>query len=491
MAKLTMDSLSVLESALDPLLDPTYIVDADFNLLWVNRSFRRVFRYRPRKMLPCFDVVKMDICGTDACLLTRCQKNGGDSRYQETALGGSVEPNATCLAGGRPIHDPVTEEIVAVVGTMRDNSAEMRLYNRYDAMLEAEREHKEFLQREVSLRTKELVTANATLNERNEALAASRREVAGIFENISQAILTIDSDLRVGREYSKFAERVFETKNLSGILFSELLGNGGELPQEVKELAEWLSLIFHSPTLDWEVAQQSVVREYKRRRKSGKDSEIRLSFEPIEEDGRVRSMMILVEDLTEKRELQRAFDAKKREMSDDFDHLSEIAQLDAELYEAIFAEASDIVGRAKLSLARLAMVPEPAAMIDQMFRDMHTLKGNAMTFGMLRIAAKAHWVEDAFSELRDCAGSFTEELVAETVEKVEQLGELFDRLQSMASRVLRLGATHDDGMARDLGQTLRVRIEVAQRDQLIAWVEKSLGEHSLAPEFVSRLRALG
>ena len=189
MKKLTIDALEVLQSALDPLADPTYIVDAEFNLIWVNRSFRQAFGYRPRKRLKCHEVTQMDICGTEACVLARCLKSGNANQYQETKVGGALEPDASCLAGGMSLYHAESDEVVAVVGTMRDNSAEVRMHKRYGVMLDAERNRKELLEKEVAERTTELVEANSTLNKTNADLAKSRREVSDIFENIGQAIL--------------------------------------------------------------------------------------------------------------------------------------------------------------------------------------------------------------------------------------------------------------------------------------------------------------
>jgi len=432
----------------------------------------------------------MDICGTDACVMARCLKSGDANRYQETNVEGALEPDASCLAGGRALHHPETDEIVAVVGTMRDNSAEVRMHKRYGAMLDAERNRKEILEKEVALRTSELVEANATLNKTNSDLAASRREVTDILENISQAILTIDENLCVGQEYSKYAERVFGRESLHGVEFAELLSPVEEQSREHKELIEWLKLVFHSPTLDWDMAKSMIQDEYKLDRHDGRVSELKIEFEPIREEQRVKRLMVLVEDLTETRELQRAIDAKQQEMDDSLDHLSELAQLDPELYEAIFEEAIEIVERSAASLVKLRDAEDPSAVIDQMFRDMHTLKGNAMSFGMVRVAAKAHWVEDAFSKLRESVGAITEELVVETEEKVRELGDLFERIQSMASRVLNQATPKDTGAVRSLDRDMKIEVDVERLNALVAWAEENILGHTKSKELLTRVRSL-
>ena len=487
----TIDSLPILKLAYERLPDPTYIVDLEFNLLWVNTAYRRMMGYRPRKRLPCHEVVNMGVCGTDDCLINRCVKQGHANGYLETDVAGSLEPDAMCLTGGMPLIHPETGEVVGAVGIMRDTSAEVRMHKKYGVMLEAERNRKEILEREVAERTSELVEANAILNSTNDALERSRREIVDILENISQAILTVADDLTVGQEYSRYSERVFGREDLAGTPIHELIAGGPEKEKERKELVEWLKLIFHSPTLNWKMARSMVQEEFTLKRDDGRVSELKIDFEPIREEGRIKRLMVLVEDLTEKRELQRAIDAKQSEMDESLEHLAELARLDPEMYEAIFEEANEIVEHAGQSLATLGESSDKAAVIDELFRNMHTLKGNAMAFGLVRVAAKAHWVEDAFSELRESAENLSDELIAETREKVTELGDLFARIQNIASKVLTQSSpqSKDDGSVRSLDREVKLEVDEARIEALLDWVVSEMPAE-VSGELRSRIRAL-
>ena len=272
--------------------------------------------------------------------------------------------------------------------------------------------------------------------------------------------------------------------------FSELIVPTDEQSSLHQDLIEWLKLVFHSPTLDWDRAKAMIQDEYQLQRSDGRVSELRIEFEPIREDQRIKRLMVLVEDLTEKHALQRAIDAKQQEIDESLDHLSELAKLDPELYEAIFEEAFDIIGRATISLTKLQDAEDPSGSIDSMFRDMHTLKGNAMSFGMVRVAAKAHWVEDAFSQLRESAESLTEELIVETKVKVEELGALFERIQSMASRVLTQSPPRDTGAVRSLERGIKLEVDSERLDALAVWAEKNILGHQKSQELIARVRSL-
>lgn len=479
-----------MQAALATLFDPVYIVDRDYNLLWVNNAFQTQFGYRPRKRLLCHQVTRMAICNTEECILKRCQSNRGAGHQVETVAAGAVEPNATCLAAGFPLHHPDSGEVVAAVGVLRDTSAEVRLHKRFTGMLEAERNRKEILEQMVAERTAELSSTVDTLNQANVDLTNSRREIADILENIRQGILTIDEKLQVGREYSRFSESVFGRADLGGLPFPELLSPSTDDLRERKELVEWLKLVFHSPTLDWKLAKSMSQSEYQLKRADGGVADLRVDFEPIRDEQRVKRIMVLIEDLTEQKKLERAIETKDREMAESLDHLAELAKLDPELYEALFDEAKEIIDRSTASLRMIREAADPTRVIDGMFRDMHTLKGNAMSFGMVRIAAKAHWVEDAFSGLRQSAANLGEAIIADTEEKVRELGELFQRLQKMASRVLQSGPKDSGEVRGDSGREMKLEIEQRAIDELIGWAEAQLGVDGPARELVTRIRSL-
>jgi two-component system, chemotaxis family, sensor kinase CheA len=490
MSKIPISHLPAVKAMLDCLVDPAYVVDRDFTLVWVNQAYQQAFSYKIRRQLPCHEVAQMDICRTEQCLLERCKSKRGATNLIETKVAGAKEANTTCLAAGFPLIDPATGEITAAVGILRDNTAEVRLQKRYGEMLDAERNRKVLLEHMVAERTAELTEANATLNQRNAEVERSRREVADILENISQAILTIDERLEVGQEYSRFSEQLFGKASLAGLSFPELLAPGDGDTRRRKDLIEWLKLVFHSPTLDWKLAKRMAETEYRLVRSDGRTAELRVDFEPIREDQRVKRIMVLIQDLTEKRQLERAIDAKDREMNETIEHLAEVARLDPEMHEALFEEALEIVGRSGDALKKIRDTPDPTALIDGMFRDMHTLKGNAMSFGLVRVAAKAHWVEDAFSELRQSAASLTEALIADTEEKVHELGDLFQRIQAMANRVLAQTVPRDNGSVRALNREIKLQIDNTALDQLIEWAVTQLGDSKEGRELVTRLRSL-
>jgi two-component system chemotaxis sensor kinase CheA len=488
MSTLAIDSIDLVKACFEWWRDPVYIADRDYNILWANAAYQQMFAYRRRHRKLCHEVAKMTICQTEDCLLSRASATRMATRACEAEMRGAIEPNAACSAVGIPLaHD---NEIVAVVGILRDVSVELRLHEKYKGMLQKERDQKEILEQLVKERTYELEAANLALTTTVDDLGRSRRETAHILENILQAIVTVRADLSVGVEHSRHAEEVFGVADLAGRLFHELLLPGREHDAERRSLEEWLKLVFHSPSLDWDMAQTMVQTEVAYTRPDSTERELEISFQRIFEGERLGRLMVIVEDATEKRSLERSLEAKHREIEDNIEQLAELARLDPEIFEAFFEEAIEIIDRAVVTLGELRQSPPSTVeLVDKMFRGMHILKGNAMAFGLVRVAAKSHWVEDAFAELRASHSAISAELVGETERKVHELRAYLGRVQTMASKVLHQKST-DRGEVRATRRHTRVDVELEKLDEICAWVREHLGASGAVAELTERIRGL-
>ncbi|MCC6749117.1 MAG: Hpt domain-containing protein [Deltaproteobacteria bacterium] len=490
MERIPVQALPAVQAALDSLLDPVYVVDTGYNLVWVNLAYRNLFGYRPRHRRLCHEVAKLGICQQHDCLLQSCLRTSQQSRYVETSVGGALEGQASCNAVAVPVFDPATDRVVAAVGVLRDTSVEVNLHRKYAAMLEVERNRKVVLEQMVAERTRDLVQANETLNQANLDLARSRKEVADILQNIRQGILTVDENLQIGKEYSRFSEELFDRAALAGADVVELLlpEADGESARERNDLKEWFKLIFHSPTLDWSTAKELVRKEYVHRRPEGEQRELLVDVQAIREEQRVARMMLIIEDLTEKRALERSLSAKQREIDENIAYLAEVARLDPEMFGVFFEEALGIIESSGAALGQIRAGHPPGPLVDRMFREMHTLKGNAMSMGLVRVAAKAHWVEDAFSALRASGAALSEATVTETEGKVRDLGELLDRVKTMASKVLSQKGGLDNGAVRSGDRPLKVEIDQARLTAVVDWLE-SVQDEGLPRPMLDEIRA--
>ena len=79
--------------------------------------------------------------------------------------------------------------------------------------------------------------------------------------------------------------------------------------------------------------------------------------------------------------------------------------------ETFKEEAHELLGTLEISLLELEENPANLALLDDVFRAMHTIKGSSAMFGFDNISSFTHRVEDVYDRLRNGELSLTKELV--------------------------------------------------------------------------------
>src|SRR5438046_8723463 len=97
--------------------------------------------------------------------------------------------------------------------------------------------------------------------------------------------------------------------------------------------------------------------------------------------------------------------------------------------EMFFEEAADLVGDSEAALLRLEQAssePDPA-LVNRIFRNVHTLKGTSAMLGLDRLAGFAHSLEDVLVRMRQGEQARTPTLVDTLLASVDVLRRLLER----------------------------------------------------------------
>jgi CheY-like chemotaxis protein/CheY-specific phosphatase CheX/HPt (histidine-containing phosphotransfer) domain-containing protein/two-component sensor histidine kinase len=292
----------------------------------------------------------------------------------------------------------------------------------------------------------------------------SRQANQDILNNIQQAVFTLGPDLRISPEHSKFVSTVFGDIDFAGRPFAEVLAPGEAGATTRQRLDDWFRLVFAQPHLDWEMVSELVDRAYDFVRPTdGSKRNLLLGFRPIRRQGAIERLMVVAEDVTENRTLQRSLERKSKENEDDLEQISELMQLNPDSFAEFMSEAAAALKSARQSLSELKGSTRPKETVDRLFREMHTLKGNARLFRLNVISAKAHWVEETFAAL-GAASTISQAVLEETQQRVGELEELLRRAESLSKRVLR---ARGEGVSTP-GAPIAVTLSASQLDTLQA-----------------------
>ncbi|WDZ94207.1 MCP four helix bundle domain-containing protein [Herbaspirillum sp. WKF16] len=244
-----------------------------------------------------------------------------------------------------------------------------------------------------------IVAFNGMVEKIEEASAQVRQKTAdmqAMLQNIPQGILTIVDGNKIHPEYSAFLETVFETADIAGRDMMELVFSGTNLGADTLSQIEAIGgACIGEDVMNFAFNEHLMVGEVEKTMAGGARKILDLSWSPITDDNdTVIRLMLCVRDVTELRHLAAEANEQKREL-----------EMIGEILAVAPAKFAEFIGSARRFLDENEQIvhqnPEATAFaIAKLFRNMHTIKGNGRTYGLLHLANVVHEAEQHYDDLR-------------------------------------------------------------------------------------------
>ncbi len=293
---------------------------------------------------------------------------------------------------------------------------------------------------------------NATLEkrvaERTAQLSQKTADINAMLQNMKLGVSTVIPGNRIHPEYSNYLRTIFCIDDLANKDLVESLFGRSSLGADAKDQVHAaLAAILGEEPLMFDFNGHLLAREMTLATDDGTRKIVQLDWSPIvnEESGTVEKVLLITQDVTQLRELELASAKQKEEL----DIIARIIRIPA-------GKFNDCVDSARSFLAtNRTLIQEArgrdAETIAALFRNMHTIKGNARTFEFTQITDAAHRAEQTYDHLRKDpnaiwhAGSMLSELgaveaavaryVAVNEEKLGRKGRAAELLTSRGSFV--------------------------------------------------------
>lgn len=263
-----------------------------------------------------------------------------------------------------------------------------------------------------------------SLAERSVQLREKTSDIHTMLQNMPQGILTVVDGGLIHSEYSVYLETIFETDEVAGqAAMSFLFGHDGIGSDALSQIEATLAACIGEERMNFEFNAHLLVGEITRTLPNGGVKTLELGWSPIcDEQDVVEKVMVCVRDVTELRQLEAEAEQQKREL----EMIGQILGVQQEKFTAFVDSARNFVGENEALL--LSADDSHPELVTQLFRNMHTIKGNARTYGLLHLANIVHEAEQAYDELRrNPATSFDKEGL------LEQLQAVMDSIEQYAS----------------------------------------------------------
>jgi signal transduction histidine kinase len=249
-----------------------------------------------------------------------------------------------------------------------------------------------------------IMAFNGMIEKIQESSALVKQKTADIqamLHYIPQGILTVMPGNKVHPEYSSYLERILETKEIGGqdvmaLVFSNT-NCGVDLLSQV-EAASFACI--GEDGMNFEFNAHLLVKEIQKTMPDGRVKIIDLNWSPIaDESGTTLRLMLSLRDVTELRALAAETHEQKRELA----IIGEVLAVNQEKFHAFVDSAKQLVAENRTLVAQTngqsSHLHDPA-IVNLLFRNMHTVKGNARTYGLLRLTNVFHEAEQSYDALR-------------------------------------------------------------------------------------------
>lgn len=252
-----------------------------------------------------------------------------------------------------------------------------------------------------SIRMREVIeeqnrNLEAKVEERTAELRQKNNDIANMMANMHQGLFTITEGGLIHPEYAAFLEQIFETdriadRNFADLLFSNTTAGSDAVDQNITGV----DAIVGEDEMMYDFNSHCLMTEMNIRMDDDREKILELDWDPIiSEEGEVDKLMVTVRDVTELKALEAEAEEQKRELA----IIGEILAVDASKFADFIGTSEDFLAECRQLIE--ANDEKDLDIIANLFRSMHTVKGNARTYGLSQVTDIVHEVESTYDDLR-------------------------------------------------------------------------------------------
>lgn len=221
-------------------------------------------------------------------------------------------------------------------------------------------------------------------------------DIQAMLQNMQQGILTVVDEGVVHGEYSAFLEAIFETEEIAGRDVMSLVFGDTCLDADTRSQVEAaIHACIGEDAINFSFNEHLLVNEVAKTMADGRVKTLDLSWSAItDETDTVMRLMLCVRDVTELRRLTAESTEQKRQL----EMIGEILAVSQDKFHQFVESAKGFIHENERIIGQHEHADESA--VAELFRNMHTIKGNARTYGLRHLTSIVHEAEQRYDEMR-------------------------------------------------------------------------------------------
>jgi two-component system, chemotaxis family, sensor kinase CheA len=288
-----------------------------------------------------------------------------------------------------------------------------------------------------------LVSTMMFARQRQEAsLREARQQTADILRTVKDGLFLLDEKLVIGASYSGALESLFQRNDFAGLPFEKLLKNIVS-ERTLSTALKFVGVLWSERTKENLVKTINPLGEVEVNFDTGLGKVatryLQFEFHRVRVDGKITHVLVSVSDVSARVDLARELQSSQTQAQAQVDTLLGILHVDP-------AQLASFLNDSNAAMKMInAVLREPAReesafrkKLDTLFRQVHSVKGEAAALGLSSIESRAHSFEDDLKSLReksDLSGN-------DFLPLVIKLDDLLTHLQSVGDLVSRLARLH-------------------------------------------------
>ena len=242
-------------------------------------------------------------------------------------------------------------------------------------------------------------TLEQKVEERTAQLRQKTNDINNMMQNMHQGIFTVLPGRAIHPEYSAYLETIVETKQIANVDVMALLFSNTNLGSNaLSQISAALDAVLGEESMMFDFNKHCLVQEFNKSMPDGREKILELEWDPIVgENDIIEKLMVTVRDVTELRGLQAEAEKQKWEL----EVIGQILAIAPDKFAAFVKDALRFLDENEQIIN--AHAQKSTDIINTLFRNMHTIKGNARTYGFTAVTDVAHEAETTYDVLRKTA----------------------------------------------------------------------------------------
>lgn len=237
--------------------------------------------------------------------------------------------------------------------------------------------------------------------------AAARQQTEDILSTVREGLFLLDADLKIGSIHSHATAQLFQRESVAGITFEDLLRDL-VTPKTLAIATKFVKVLWSERTKENLIRSINPLNEVelvvgdKESKGGGEKRYLEFNFHRVRREGAITHVLVAVADVTARVALAAQLKGAQDSAQSQMDAFLSILHVDPNQLSS-FLDDSDVAF--KMINATLRDPARDSASfrrkIDGLFRQIHSIKGEASAIGLGSMESRAHALESDLASLRE------------------------------------------------------------------------------------------